>query len=240
VVLSRNTEGVFGVPEPGDRFGYAIVDDGNATFVGVPGARVNAEDGAGAVYGLGRRTSAWRLSHVYTQNSPGIPDVAQAGDHFGAALAAGAFTDCATLSGTPREASNLAIGSPGEDSGSIHDFGTVTIVPVGQPTSSSLCDRAFYEGTRGRLGSLPESGDLFGSALARVPAPFDPSTFGEGVLPDRLLVGIPGEDAGAVTDAGGVIMTKLQLSSTPMISGTSYSDTVGPQAHDRYGQVLAH
>jgi hypothetical protein len=84
-------------PEPGDLFGWSLTagdfnHDGFADLAaGAPDEGVFNVGAAGAVsvlYG-----SAAKLTktggQIFTQNSPGVPDSAEPGDVFGAALAAG-------------------------------------------------------------------------------------------------------------------------------------------------------
>jgi hypothetical protein len=229
---------VFGVPEAGDRFGYAVTQTRGGVIVGVPGARVGAADGAGAVYTIQSFVGGWRLSDVFTQNSAGVPDTAEPGDHFGAALASGAFTDCGSVLRTDSGAgSTLAIGAPDEDAGAIRDIGTVTFVSTDAGSNSQLCDHAYYQGSRGGLGGAAESGDRLGASLAQVGAPIS-STEPWAAGPDQLQIGVPGEDVGPLVDAGGVMLTTLRLTPSAAITAAAYADSTGRTAGEFYGAVL--
>lgn len=240
ILLSRNTPGVYGVPEAGDRFGYAMTTQRGDVFVGVPGARVGTAHGAGAVYEISSLVGGYRLTGVFTQNSAGVPGTAEPGDHFGASLALGVFADCGYIvRGDSGEGFTLAIGSPDEDAGVIRDIGTVTLVPVIARSHSQLCDHAYYQGSRGGLGGAAEAGDRLGAALAQVASPFNPeNAMGFEAAPDQLQIGVPGEDVGPLVDAGGVILTTLHLSSPAAITATAYSDSSGRTAGESYGAVL--
>lgn len=91
---------------------------------------------------------------------------------------------------------DLAVGAPGEDLGSIRDAGAVNVI-YGGPTSGlhSLGDQLWHQNSKG-IGGVAEAGDLFGSSLTV--GDFN----GDGV--DDLAVGAPGEDWGAIIDAGAI------------------------------------
>ncbi|MEO7795745.1 MAG: FG-GAP-like repeat-containing protein [Thermoanaerobaculia bacterium] len=104
-----------------------------------------------------------------SQNSFGF-DPVEAGDEFGAAVAAGDFDADGY--------DDLAIGIPGEN-----DHGAIQIV-IGSEFGLLFAENAFW--WPGALGELPESGDALGYALAA--ADFD----GDGH--DDLAIGTPFED----------------------------------------------
>ena len=105
------------VPRAGDEFGASLAwgdfdgDGFGDLAVGIPGHNLQA-GAVGVLYGssIGLREEN-RLSQrrqLWTQDSTGILDIAEAGDRFGATLAGGEF-------GISSLASDLAIGVPGED-----------------------------------------------------------------------------------------------------------------------------
>jgi hypothetical protein len=187
-------------PETGDLFGQAVdigelSDSGFPTdpadlAVGAPGENVGAAVDAGAVSVLlsddgGGGLPAGADQERYFQGSNGVPGASEAGDRFGAALAAGNF-------GTGGV--DLAVGIPGEDVGAAGDAGAVMV--LSGPGNHQL----LTQGGPTTLGSVPgatESGDQFGSALGA--ADFDDNNA------DNLVVGVPGENLGVVADAGAVI-----------------------------------
>ena len=117
----------------------------------------------------------------YSQDSSGVPGVAEAGDRFGASVAHGLGCKSATDE-------SWAVGAPGEDIGSVKDAGSVT-----------LRDRSTGRGITLQQGGLGipggrEPGDGFGSTLADA-----------GVL----VIGAPREDIGTAKDAGLVTLVEL-------------------------------
>jgi hypothetical protein len=157
--------------------------------IGVPGEDVGAIADAGAVNVIYGKSAASGLiaagNQLWHQDSPGIEDVAEAGDKFGYALAAGNFN------GDARD--DLAIGVPGEDLRAVADAGATNVI-YGQSFWFGLT--AAGDDFLHQNGAEIETGDLFGAALAA--GDFD----GDGK--DDLAVGVPREDIGAIIDAGAV------------------------------------
>ena len=87
--------------------------------------------------------------YAISQREAGIPDHAESGDQFGAALAAGDFNGDGF--------DDLAIGAPAEDG-----VGAVLVL-FGSPNSLIFANN--YWLGEFDLGGMPEEGDLFGSAL---------------------------------------------------------------------------
>ena len=204
------------VPRAGDEFGASLAwgdfdgDGFGDLAVGVPG--FNLQAGAVAVlYGNSQGFVQNALSQrrqLWTQDSSGIADVAEAGDRFGATLAAGEF-------GLSSVAFDLAIGVPAEDlvttvfvgrtpiTRNIRDAGAVHVLYGAD--STAVVRGLTVEGTQywnqasrqiegtGDILDAPEDDDRFGSALASF-----------GLRGSDLAIGVPGEDVGAVTDAGAV------------------------------------
>ena len=141
----------------GDFNGDAVDD----LALGAPGENASA----GAVSLFFGATSADRL---FAQGNGVVKGVAEPGDRFGAAVAAGAF---------PR-GDDLTVGAPGENS----DSGVVSIVFGGGST-----DTIRSQATSGVKGTA-EPGDEFGSSLAT-------GALGRGG--DDLAIAAPGEDAHA-------------------------------------------
>ena len=186
-------------PEAGDAFGAAVeigdlagvgatgTDD---LAVGAPGENVGATVDAGAVSLLaaadnGSGLPAGAVQERFYQGNNGVPGASEAGDVFGAALVAGQFQSGGV---------DLVVGVPGEDVGAAADAGAV--VHLVGPGAHQL----LTQGGTTSIGSVPgatEAGDRFGSALGT--ADFD------GNDADNLVIGVPGENLGAVADAGAVI-----------------------------------
>lgn len=140
-----------GEDKPGkdDRFGSAFaigdfdfdwVDD---LAIGVPGEKINGQNGAGAVNiiygsmgnGLTERTQTWY------QSFPGIEGTSQAGDEFGYALAAGNFDYY------PNPCEDLAIGVPNEadiDGEDIYYAGAVNVLYGQEGTGLSTSNNQLW------------------------------------------------------------------------------------------------
>jgi hypothetical protein len=153
-------------------------------------------------------------------------DPAEDEDKFAFALAAGNFDGDDYI--------DLAIGVPGEDVGSIQDAGAVNIMYGAAGGISSARVEIWHQDT-GSIGSLAETGDQFGSALAV--GDFN----GDGR--DDLAVGLPYEDWIEI-DAG--IVQILYGSSTGITdSGNqlwrqdSGGITEPEEPNDRFGFALA-
>ena len=162
----------------GDRLGAALAvgdfnGDGYADVAaGAPGRRA----GAGAVVVFAGSATGLKQARLIVQERNG--GRSEAGDRFGAALAAG------DLDGDGR--AELAVGAPGEAPGRARAGGAVTVVR-GRGPATVL--------TQASLGGAVERGDQFGAALA----------IGD-VNGDRrpeLAIGVPGEAPGPAP-AGGV------------------------------------
>ncbi|WP_409058780.1 FG-GAP-like repeat-containing protein [Streptomyces sp. SYP-A7185] len=148
--FNQDTAGMPGVAETGDGFGDALAaadidGDGHDDLIaGAPGEAVGSLAKAGGVTVLkggemGLLDPAGAANpgtRAYTQNSPGIPGVAETGDLFGAALAFGDHDG----DGVP----DLSAAAPGEDSasggvwdlpGAAPEATAVTPKSLGQPAS---------------------------------------------------------------------------------------------------------
>lgn len=203
----------------GDGFDDAAIGDPEATVDGVRRAgavTVLLGDADGRIGEGSART-------VVTRASFGETPVA--GDRFGHDVAL-------AVTGRNGRCADLLVGSPGVDVGRSADAGTVHLI-------SDLPD---VEGTP-QLQALPltqvavggdvEAGDQFGHALSwSGPDPQGRST---------LLVGAPGEDVGAATDAGSVSVHRLQGGDLQGLAelrqGRGLPGTA--QTGDRLGQALA-
>ncbi len=179
----------------GDEFGSSLaVGDFNGDgimdlAIGVPGKTVSGQAGAGAVYILfgsraGLKTTGAQL---WTQDSSNILGVAEAGDHFGAALAVGDFNG-------DRHA-DLAIGAPDDDVGAVVDAGAVNVIYGSSTGLKSVNNQLFDQAMAGIVGALG-TGDHYGAALAA--GDFNADGFQD------LAIGSPGQSVSGHTGAGGV------------------------------------
>ncbi len=204
----QNTVGVPDKNEAGDQFGTTLaIGDfdgilGEDLAIGAPledvGAIVDSGQvtviySAGAGLGLDPASPpAPQIAELWHQNSPGVPELNAALDHFGATLAAGDF------SGDPF--ADLAIGIPGEDVGGapIVDAGSVIVIYGAGPgfglDAAILIPAQLWSQNSAAIPDASEAGDAFGSALTV--GDFDAN----GVL--DLVVGTPLEDIAAALDTG--------------------------------------
>jgi hypothetical protein len=195
-LFTQNSAGVGGGAEPHDLFGSALSAgdfdrDGFADLaIGVPQESiVGGIAGAGAVnvlYGgtVGLTGSG---SQTFTQNSPGVGGGAEQFDLFGWALAAGDFE---------RDGfTDLAIGVPNEDVGSVRDAGAVNVLYGRTAGLAGSGSQLFTQNSAG-VGGGADQDDLFGWALAA--ADFDSDGFADVAIDVRF------EAVGSVLEAGAV------------------------------------
>lgn len=226
--------------EIGDQFGFAVANgdfngDGFSDLaVGVPLEDVGAVADAGAVtilYGSasGLQASAPAGQH-WTQDGAGVEDVAEDGDQFGSAVAAGDFNGDAFA--------DLAVGIPLEDLGAIADAGTMAVL-YGSGSglqASAPADQRWSQNSASVL-DIAETGDQFGSAVAG--ADFNADGFAD------LVVGVRYEDAGS-RDTGTVNVIYGSLGGLQAVSPNDQRWAQGKdglldtaEANDRFGYALA-
>ena len=223
LLLHQGVGGMVGTPETGDAFGWAMVsNDFNDTdgidslAVGVPGEDVGAVADAGVVNvryasGFGQPFGLTLL----TQANP------EPGDRFGTALSDG------TLAGSDGTA-DLAVGAPGEDVGSAGAAGAVSVVTNDDTGFLATGGQVFYQGIAGVPGTA-ETGDGFGAAV-------ETGSYGIG---GGLAVGVPGEDVGAVADAGALVVVHgLAGVGTQLLTQQDAAGTV--EAGDAFGAALSN
>ncbi len=224
VVVNQDTPGVAGIAETGDRLGSVLAPGGGFNLLaGMPREDVGSLVDAGAVLSLTFRDSRW-TGGSWTENSPTIPGVAEAGDTFGAAVIA---------AGAPFDVGNeqMTIGVPGEDIGSRRDVGTAVSVIVSEPDGAATL--LHQDGSHEGLG-VPGSGavdDRFGSSLA----------FRAGVRRFALVVGIPGKDVGVAKDAGALISFESGSGAPTTMTMITEADVAGGhvEAGDRFAATMA-
>lgn len=236
--FSQNSTGVPGAAENGDHFGSALSSWPGYLVVGVPDEDAGRKKDSGLVqvflkadiknvYGPGR---------MIHQDSPGLPGVIEAGDRFGAGVAAGIGISC--MEG----GQEMVIGAPGEDVGPRSDAGTITLVSrkVHEvcADSSPVQPRVLRQGSG--LNGAAEAGDRVGSSLSLSIGRTD---FRQAAYV-RVLVGVPLEDLGAGTDAGMVLSRRPEIKDAGrfLVDGRTQAALTfsgGPVAAARYGQVLS-
>ncbi len=163
--FTEDTPGVTGVTEGGDHFGHLLAsgdfnNDGRADLaVAVLFEDVGTIVDAGAVtvlYGSASGLSG-AGSQQLTQDTPGVPGSAEAGDAFSQALAAGDFNNNGFL--------DLAAGAPSEDVGAAMDAGAVNVLPGTAGGLTGSGSQQFTEDTSG-VPDTVEADDMWGEALA--------------------------------------------------------------------------
>ncbi|WP_166029229.1 FG-GAP repeat protein [Streptomyces chilikensis] len=201
VTINEDDPGVPGVVEAHDRFGYSLTGTNRYFAVGAPGEKIGSDApfaGAVAVF-----------NHTLAQGFPtplagidqggvgeGLTGAAEAGDQFGTSID---MTNFRPGDQTYNSDALLAIGTPGEAIGSVAGAGTVMVLriqPSGTYTEIAVAD-ASQEGVEGDA----TAGDHFGQRVAI--ANLNASVVSSDAT-IRLAVGIPGREAGTVTDAGAV------------------------------------
>ena len=120
------------------------------------------------------------------QDVPGVKGLAEAGDHFGAALTTGDFDGDSF--------DDLVVGAPYEDIGSIEDAGALNVF-YGRLGGIDLRDQNWSQATAGIPGAS-EVGDNFAAVLTV--GDFNGDSF------DDLAIGSPGESVGGHPGAGAV------------------------------------
>jgi unsaturated chondroitin disaccharide hydrolase len=220
------------VKEAGDHFGAALSAgdlnaDGYADLaIGAPDEDTGAGADAGAidvVYGSASGLTA-ADAKVVAQGSAG--GTARAGEHFGAALAAGWFDD--------GPVADLAVGAPGDDaarSGGGPEAGAVNVL---YGTRSGLGAAGTVQLTQSTAGQVSEAGDHFGAALAA--GRFDADAHSD------LAVGAPDEDTGSGRDTGAIdavygSTSGLTASGARVFGQSSAGGSAQPG--DRFGAALA-
>lgn len=193
---------VLDVAEDGDTLGSAVAtgdfngDSYADLAMGGDGESVDGWLLAGAVnvlYG-----SASGLSdagnQLWTQNSTGVLDLAEAYDFLGGTLAAGDFDDDGH--------DELVIGVPAEDLGTVGNSGAIHVV-VGSAAGLIAAGNQFLHQDTPGISDDAESTDAFGLYFAV-------GDFSGNGTPD-LAVAAPGEEYGGVVDAGAVHVLHIPL-----------------------------
>ena len=190
---TQSTGAVVDTAEADDRFGEALaVGDLGGTSapelaIGAPGETMSGVAGAGLVHvlaGSGSGPTDAGNDRLF-QDRGGIPDTAEAGDGFGAALVVGDFDGDSV--------GDLAIGTPDEDLGAATDAGVVLVLRGAAGGVTVAGSTEWTQATAGIAGG-PQAGDRFGAALAAADLGSTPHA--------DLAVGVPGDVAGAVSSAG--------------------------------------
>jgi hypothetical protein len=192
-VVRQGAGSVPDTAERGDGFGSSLgaIFHGFATamVIGVPGEDINGVQDAGMVHEFNGAMTTHEIA--LHQNSTSIPDTNEAGDRFGAAVGSAPFP-CRHAAFAP----GVVVGAPGEDIGGLSDVGAVTMFEPGNPADAG---NQLRQGAAGIPGT-PQAGDRFGSSIAETSR--------------EIAVGVPGQDAGEVADAGSVTLIRSSCAGT--------------------------
>jgi len=191
--IRQGAAGVAGVRNANDGFGSALAagdfnkDRLDDLAVGIPGKTVGSAPAAGAVQVFNGSANGLDLgsSLVITQASGDLASGPAADELFGHALAAGDF-------GRTR-ATDLAIGSPGQASGSRAASGKVHIV-FGTSSGLKVTESQSFDQATNNIRGKPQAGDELGWSLAA-------GDFNNNGRMD-LAIGVPGESIDDDTGAG--------------------------------------
>lgn len=228
-IWTQNTPNVPGGAEAGDLFGATLAtgdvnDDGyDDVAVGVPGEGIGSKNNAGAVHlFLGSPTGLRALgSQLWTQDSPGVPGAAEAGDRFGSASAMGDFDNI--------RGDDLAVGSPTEGIGVAPLAGAVHYL---SGRAGGLTGSGSRILTQKNIYGLDVPHASFGAALAA--GDFDGDTH------DDLAVGAPNEDLDNADQGTVTLLRGTVVGLRPIGALWSELLTGSPAARsERFGSALA-
>lgn len=187
-------QGVSGIIETGDRFGYSLATgdfDGNGfddLAIGVPGEDVGAKKDAGVInviYGKSSGLVSAGSQQLYQNH--GAAGNTEAGDQFGFSLTSGNFNG--------DKYSDVLVGIPTEDVGSIVDAGAADTIYGTGTGLSGAGSQQWYQNIPGILG-ISNANDQFGYSVTH--GDFN----GDGR--DDVAIGVPYENIGRNPDAGAV------------------------------------
>jgi hypothetical protein len=218
-VFVQGSNGVGGTADQGDGFGRTIAkglfndDDFFDLAVGSPGEADGGASAAGAVNILYGSAAGLTGGPQLYQANP------ETNDRFGESLAAGDFNGDGVF--------DLAVGAPGEDIGTAGDAGAVTVLFGSAAGITAAGAQTIFQGSGGVTGSA-EALDGFGTSLA------SGLLAGDGIA--DLVVGVPGEDLGAVGEAGAVNV--LAGSASGLVNG-SLATQSNPEPSDAFGTAVA-
>ena len=182
--------------------------------VGIPGENTSA-GAVNVLYGAGGRLLSGSGAQLFIQ-APGTPE---AGDSFGAELAAGDFNNDGFA--------DLAVGAPGEGVGSAGGAGAVNVLYGSSGGLTTSGGQLFTQ-----VGGAAEAGDLFGSGLAA--GDFNNDGFAD------LAAGAPFEGVAGVDSAGAVSVLPGSSDGLTATGGRVFTQVGGAvETFDLFGWSLA-
>jgi FG-GAP repeat len=221
---TQDSAGIADQAEPGDQFGSALAagDFNGDTQADLSIGARGENDSRGVAHVLYGSPTGLRAtgSQLWSQNSPGIPGVAEPrGDGFGDALAVGNFDGDGL--------DDLAVAASGENDGA----GVVHAL-YGSPTGLTAIGNQLWSQDSPGIAGAAETGDGFGSALAA--GDFN----GDGQ--DDLGIGAPGEnDLAGVAHVLYGTASGLTASGSQLWSQDSQGIAGAAESTDFFGGALA-
>ncbi len=190
------TQSDFTPAGPDEYFGAALAagdfngDDCDDLAIGIPEDNFRGVRAGGVVvaYGSVNGIQPGSNNQFWDQDSSSISGVAELGDNFGAALAAGDFNN--------DDYDDLAIGVPYERVDDVYHAGAVNIIYGSASRLTSTGNRVFTASTPGMQGSGPQS-EQFGGQLAA--GDFDNNLY------DDLAIGAPTSSIDAFNLGSGAV-----------------------------------
>jgi hypothetical protein len=224
---TQDSPGVPGTAETGDHFGAALSSHHTTAVIGVPDEDSGSHQNSGMILTLRQEwvLDPFSVGEAMTQDTAGVPGVAETGDRFGAAVIIGRSLLC-------QESTDVAVGIPGEDLGTRKDAGAIILIAL---SPGSDCQAKVLRQGAGLAGAA-EAGDQVGAVLGLTPGT-PVSDENDHLYVSRLLIGIPKEDLGAVIDAGMVLSFGAGLVSDG-VARTSLRFSKGYLLSNNYGMRL--
>ncbi|MEU0275372.1 VCBS repeat-containing protein [Streptomyces sp. NPDC006307] len=194
----------------GDGLPDLVMADPMATVSGLPKAGL-----VNVILGGGKGTVQ------VSQDLEGIPDGAEAGDQFGFSFA--------VYDANKDGCSDLAVGIPYEDVGTVPDAGFVQLVYGSTSGLGTLGAVGFRQGADGLMKEVYEAEDWVGYSVA--------TTVSKTGVPN-LIIGAPGEDVRGLTDSG--LVTSVYESDFKAVSFDQDSPGVWEtsESYDQFGASL--
>ncbi|WP_405195996.1 trypsin-like serine protease [Streptomyces anulatus] len=199
VLINQASEGVAGAMENNDDFGASLAGSPQHLAIGAPGEAIGGMADAGAVSVFNHKLNAAKIPTGLAgldQNLAEIEDASEASDTFGFSLSMTAYRPNAAATGTE---SLLVVGTPGEGTSTIATTGRIDVLRL-TPTGFSQLS-GVHQGSTGVTGAN-EDGDRFGHTVSAVSTRPESVSTAQNSL---VAVGVPGEDIGTATDAGGIM-----------------------------------